>query len=189
MRLTFASQARKPDIGLGPEAKVGIGLGGCLAVGLIGIGMILLLKRQQNTTDANQSPVPTSLETESILQTHYKPAASLHSSELSIRVSDESKKYHITNVREVQNHAVPSNSPNQAPGRRHLNGITLWAWEIFSLFIGILSLASIILVLAVYEDRQLQEWTPKVSINAVISILSAIFKGSLALPVTEGTSQ
>jgi hypothetical protein len=49
--------------------------------------------------------------------------------------------------------------------------------------------ASIIAVLSMWQDQPLSKWPLPVSINVIISILSAIFKASLILPVSEGISQ
>ncbi|KAK4449583.1 hypothetical protein QBC34DRAFT_462796 [Podospora aff. communis PSN243] len=57
----------------------------------------------------------------------------------------------------------------------------------FVLSVG--SFASIIAVLSVWQDQPLSKWPLPVSINAIVSILSAIFKASLVLPVSEGISQ
>ena len=52
--------------------------------------------------------------------------------------------------------------------------------------VGILSFISIVIVLRTYENQLLSRWTLPISINAIVAILTALFKGSLALPVTEG---
>ncbi|OAA80221.1 hypothetical protein LEL_03707 [Akanthomyces lecanii RCEF 1005] len=108
---------------------------------------------------------------------------------MSTESSSGDEDYHAVSMSEVPNNANNGVNQFQEHRRRLFDGASLWTWEMLSLFVSALSLASIILILNVYEDRQLDEWTPKISINAVISVLSAVFKGSLAMPVTEGISQ
>ncbi|KAJ3493934.1 hypothetical protein NLG97_g4409 [Lecanicillium saksenae] len=73
--------------------------------------------------------------------------------------------------------------------RKTANFFSLWKWEFISLLTSILSFFAIIITLLVYQKRLLTEWKLPISINAVIAILSALFKGTLAIPVTEGISQ
>ncbi|KID82277.1 hypothetical protein MGU_10386 [Metarhizium guizhouense ARSEF 977] len=72
---------------------------------------------------------------------------------------------------------------------RAANQFALWKWEILSLIISIASFLAIVIILSACKDSLLWDWKMPLSINATVSILSALFKGSLALPVTEGISQ
>lgn len=105
---------------------------------------------------------------------------------MSARSSNGDEEYHTVSMSEAPNNAGNGASQPQEQRRQLFEGAPLWTWEMLSLFVSALSLASIVIILDVYENRELDEWTPKVSINAVISVLSAVFKGSLAMPVTEG---
>lgn len=71
--------------------------------------------------------------------------------------------------------------------RRHTI-ISLWKWELLCLFVGILSFTAIIITLRVYQNSVVSAatWKLPISINAIIAILSALFKGCLAMPATEG---
>lgn len=63
----------------------------------------------------------------------------------------------------------------------------LWKWELLSLAASASLLVAIIITLREFDDKDLSDWKAPVSINAVISVLSALCKGSLSLPVAEGT--
>ncbi|KAJ6786659.1 hypothetical protein PWT90_03599 [Aphanocladium album] len=81
-------------------------------------------------------------------------------------------------------------SPSHPSKHRERRGIwRLWKWELLSLVTSASLLIVIIITLREFEDKDLSDWQAPVSINAVISVLSALFKGSLSLPVAEGISQ
>jgi hypothetical protein len=63
-----------------------------------------------------------------------------------------------------------------------------WVWEILSCVLATICLLVIVAVLAVYQDRPLPQWPNYISINSLISIMTAIMKASLMIPVAEGTS-
>ncbi|KAJ3478882.1 hypothetical protein NLG97_g8459 [Lecanicillium saksenae] len=73
--------------------------------------------------------------------------------------------------------------------KKRANVFSLWKWEFISLLMSILSFTAIVVILLVYQNRLLSEWKLPISINAIVAIFSALFKGSLAMPVTEGISQ
>ncbi|KAF7193286.1 hypothetical protein HII31_05380 [Pseudocercospora fuligena] len=87
---------------------------------------------------------------------------------------------------EDDGHEVPS-APR--PRRGPAATLSLWWWEIGALALGLASFVSIIVVLLVYDNKTLATWGVPISINAVVSILTALFKESLALPIAEGISQ
>ena len=64
-----------------------------------------------------------------------------------------------------------------------------WPWELLALFICLTSLMAIILILFSYEGRFLSDLPHKVSINAIIAILSTAMKVALSVPVVEAISQ
>lgn len=64
---------------------------------------------------------------------------------------------------------------------------SIWKWELGSLIIGIASFVAIVITLRVYENKSVSKWKLPISVNAIIAILSALFKGALALPIAEGT--
>ena len=70
------------------------------------------------------------------------------------------------------------NSPR--PGFAAVLGI--WKWELVSLIISIASFVAIVIVLRVYENKSVSKWKLPIS----VAILSALFKGALALPIAEG---
>lgn len=64
--------------------------------------------------------------------------------------------------------------------------VSAWPYELLSLLLSILAFISIIIFLRVYEGKTLSQWGLPISLNAIISILAAVFKGTLALPIAEG---
>lgn len=83
---------------------------------------------------------------------------------------------------------TPSKRPSGHRAWRHCRASSRWLWEALSLAASTVTLVAIIILLRVYQDRTLEQWGLPVSINAVLAILSAAFKATLALPVTEGVS-
>ncbi|OAR01156.1 hypothetical protein LLEC1_06483 [Akanthomyces lecanii] len=67
--------------------------------------------------------------------------------------------------------------------------LAMWKWETVSLSTAFVAFVSIIVLLRVYEDKDLEEWKVPLSINAIVASLTAILKGSLGLPVANGISQ
>lgn len=66
---------------------------------------------------------------------------------------------------------------------------SLWKWELLSLVTSLLSFIAIVITLCVFQNRVLSNssWKLPISINAIVAILSTLFKACLAMPVTEGT--
>lgn len=83
----------------------------------------------------------------------------------------------------------PDTKSIQTPKRRPAASLASWAWECSAVCIAIASFIAIIVILRVYENRLLSTWGVPLTINAVVSILTTLFKGALALPIAEGISQ
>jgi len=64
-----------------------------------------------------------------------------------------------------------------------------WIMEILSFVLAIIALAAIYITLAVHNERPMPQWPKLISINALISIFTAILKASLMMPVAEGMFQ
>lgn len=185
-RLTYASPANSAHHEkLSLASRAGLGLGICLATGIVAYGMLLLWSKMRRRRPAEPKAGKSQIVPSRVSLIPRQPVPS---AELS-RVSP--KGIHGTGYNAVNTVDDASDSNGIATDnrkRRILDDIFIWKWEVLSLFIGVLSLLAIISLLYVYENRLLKEWRPQVSINAVVSILSAIFKGSLALPLSEGVS-
>ncbi|KAK8928146.1 hypothetical protein H634G_10811 [Metarhizium anisopliae BRIP 53293] len=63
---------------------------------------------------------------------------------------------------------------------------SLWKWEIISIILGGGVIAVIVALLSIYENKALSEWRAPISINTVVAILTALFKGVLAVPISGG---
>lgn len=63
---------------------------------------------------------------------------------------------------------------------------TIWKMEILSSVIAALCLAAIIVILYMYQGLPLPQWPNKITINALISVFTAIFKMALTMPIAEG---
>lgn len=66
---------------------------------------------------------------------------------------------------------------------------SVWLWEALSIAVAVLTLAAIIVALLVHKGRPLPSWPSRITINTLISVLTAIFKASLMVPIAEGISQ
>lgn len=66
--------------------------------------------------------------------------------------------------------------------------LSRWTWEICSLTLAAAALVAIIIILRVYDGESLHKWKVGISVNTVIAILSTIFKGLLAMPISTGQS-
>lgn len=64
--------------------------------------------------------------------------------------------------------------------------ISLWKWEIVSLAVSCVVFTVAIVILRAYENKGLAHWKAPISINAVIAIISTIFKGALIVPISNG---
>lgn len=71
---------------------------------------------------------------------------------------------------------------------RHIS-ITLWLWELLSLFVSTSCIGAIMGILAHYNGRKLPDWSYGLTINGIISILAVIAKSALILSVAEALSQ
>ena len=61
-----------------------------------------------------------------------------------------------------------------------------WLLEILSSCLAVVALMAIIVTLAVHSEKPLPQWPHAISINALIAVFTAIFKGCLLMPVAEG---
>ncbi|ROV96076.1 hypothetical protein VPNG_09149 [Cytospora leucostoma] len=66
---------------------------------------------------------------------------------------------------------------------------TIWTMEILSCVIASLCLAAIIGILSMHQGLPLPQWPYHITINALISVFTAIFKMALMTPIAEGISQ
>jgi hypothetical protein len=64
-----------------------------------------------------------------------------------------------------------------------------WFWELISAIISLAALFGLLIILHKYNGRPQEEWTYKISINTLISVLSTIIRVSSLVPVAEGLSQ
>lgn len=81
--------------------------------------------------------------------------------------------------RDVEN--LPENLMRHAPGLRNL--ISDWGPETFALVSSAVSLVALIILLARQDDQPLSTWTLPLSLNTVVSFLSATIKTPLAFVV------
>lgn len=81
-------------------------------------------------------------------------------------------------------HGTRSEKPRQR--KRPCALFMPWWFELGSVILSIASFIALVLFLRVYEGRSLSEWTLPLSLNAVLAILSAVFKSSMVMPIGEG---
>lgn len=88
--------------------------------------------------------------------------------------------------------AQPANALGSAKGKTSKFRLVfaVWSLELGSLLLSLLSFASLITLLVVYDREPISKWTKfPLSLNAVISILGTISKGALAFVVSMCLSQ
>lgn len=63
-----------------------------------------------------------------------------------------------------------------------------WVWEFLSILVATLSLAAIIITLVMHQDRPIPPWPSAITINALISVFTAVLKACLVMPISESIS-
>lgn len=104
---------------------------------------------------------------------------------------DDGKHSHTTSSTVETDRKSNDNGSSKLSHGRRARGASiwrLWKWELLSLAASAALLIAIIITLREFDNKDLSDWKAPVSINAVISVLSALFKGSLGMPAAEGTS-
>jgi hypothetical protein len=66
------------------------------------------------------------------------------------------------------------------------SGTNIWRSEILCVLTSAVTFGGIIALLRIYQNQPTSRWQGAVSLNAAVAVLSAIFKASLVLPLTEG---
>lgn len=114
-----------------------------------------------------------------------KPVAQEHASQL---LTDESPPTGKTTPQyfplRTSVHDQDGKSHGKLPQAQGL--LRRWAWEIFSTCVACAALIAIVITLNVFDDKSLSSWRAPISINAVVAILSALFRGALVLPISSG---
>ncbi|CEJ93566.1 hypothetical protein VHEMI09146 [[Torrubiella] hemipterigena] len=67
--------------------------------------------------------------------------------------------------------------------------LRVWSWEIAALAVSGIALMAIIITLRQFEDASIKWWKAPISINAAVAILSALFRGLLFIPISNGLGQ
>lgn len=64
-----------------------------------------------------------------------------------------------------------------------------WWWELLSWHVSAICIGAIVIVLIVYSEQPLPHWPLGITLNAYISVLAALAKAALMLPVAEAIGQ
>ncbi|OCK84484.1 hypothetical protein K432DRAFT_440020 [Lepidopterella palustris CBS 459.81] len=64
-----------------------------------------------------------------------------------------------------------------------------WWWELFSWFVSFFATGAIVIVLVLYSEQTLPRWPLGITLNAYISVLAALAKAAMILPVAEAIGQ
>jgi Protein of unknown function (DUF3176) len=62
----------------------------------------------------------------------------------------------------------------------------IWLTEILAAILALVAMAAIMITLGTHNGRPLPDWPYQISINALVSIFSVIFKGAMMVPIAEG---
>jgi Protein of unknown function (DUF3176) len=105
-----------------------------------------------------------------------------NSSRTSNEKNSKSLSVHEVSLQDGESGSVSSESS------KHLSGGS-WTVEIISFAIALLSLATIIGVLAHYNGESMPNWPSGMTLNTLIAVLTAIANAALASPLQQGMSQ
>lgn len=80
------------------------------------------------------------------------------------------------------------NTPGSKHKSRHYSctPTTIWKLEILSCVIALLCLGAIVGILCMHQGLPLPQWPYEITLNALVSVFTAIFKMALMIPVAEG---
>jgi hypothetical protein len=80
-----------------------------------------------------------------------------------------------------------------APRRRSLSYSAIaalyrrgWTAEICSCLFALISLLALVTTLLVHQDRPLPKWPSLITINALVSIFTSVFRSGIAMALAEG---
>lgn len=121
-----------------------------------------------------------------------------HESEVLLREEYEDRNLFCDNAEKLEQektnvvvvHVTEFESANNStPSVRSALGLGFQAWkfELLACLVAVLALVAIVLTLGMYNGRPLPDWPFRISINALISIFSVIFKAALMFPIVECT--
>ncbi|KAK8094756.1 hypothetical protein PG997_001441 [Apiospora hydei] len=91
-------------------------------------------------------------------------------------------------IQDTETWATTSNSPKlgKKPGHNRPPLTAFWVWEIHCCFLSTLGLVTISVLLVIYKDRPVSDWSLAISINSSISVFSAVIKASSMMGVSGG---
>jgi hypothetical protein len=61
-----------------------------------------------------------------------------------------------------------------------------WTAEICSCFFALISLLALVTTLLVHQDRPLPKWPSLITVNALVSIFTSVFRSGIAMALTQG---
>lgn len=64
-----------------------------------------------------------------------------------------------------------------------------WLWEILTLLGSLCSFAAVIGLLAFYDGKTVPTWYYGLTLNALVSVLATLFKGTLLMPIASSIGQ
>ncbi|KAK8080998.1 hypothetical protein PG997_008816 [Apiospora hydei] len=85
-------------------------------------------------------------------------------------------------------HGGHQDAQNQLPPRRH-PVIRYWLWEIVSLAVSLVLIATIIGILCHYEGHQVPRWPFSINLNTLIALLATILRTTMLVATAEVISQ
>lgn len=101
----------------------------------------------------------------------------------------EGQKHHDA----ASEHEVPHPSSPTRPSTTRRGSLTGWTWTLETLFLvlAIGALAALVAVNLTVQDESIEAWRdrhPKVSINTIVAIISALLTGSCMFVAGQGTT-
>ncbi|KAK1839988.1 hypothetical protein CCHR01_17392 [Colletotrichum chrysophilum] len=86
----------------------------------------------------------------------------------------------------IEENNLPSTKSWQVSAGRIIGG---WWQEILCIVLSIIFLAVLIIVLAAFNQKPLPNWSPGITLNTVVALLSTLSRTAFIIPVVEGLSQ
>jgi hypothetical protein len=128
-----------------------------------------------------------------------KPTHSLLSTTTNTRNQSEEELQEILGRNEPNLSTESKSRPDQpkkhglvaTPRRRNLAALYRRGWtaEICSCLFALISLLGLVTTLLVHQDRPLPKWPSLITINALVSIFTSVFRSGIAMALAEGDYQ
>ncbi|KAF2661085.1 hypothetical protein K491DRAFT_674373 [Lophiostoma macrostomum CBS 122681] len=85
--------------------------------------------------------------------------------------------------------SIQENIRRVRSSKKWRRGIRDWSWELFAWAFATLSIAAVMLLLIVFDERLVSDWESRIGINTMVAVLCQAAVSALLVPVTASISQ